>query len=254
MRPKRRTQFSGAFIGHPRTLVESAALRVLSRSAHLALTRLEAEHLSHGGAENGKLPVTYQQFEEWGVHARFVASALRELQALGIVQVTRHGYAGAADKRAPSLYRLTFVTGHDAGRADESGTHEYLKIKTVEEAEAIAKAARQDADPRNVERGKKHSATLTKCQIPPPLCEGTKANSHPPKVGEQVRPHKVGVLSISREGTRQGKPLAKRALQGAVASERLASASDKFMVEDQSEQWLGAVASKIVDLLPRAPR
>jgi hypothetical protein len=164
-----------------------------------SLTRLEVEHMDHGGAENGKLPVTYLQFEEWGIHPNFVASALRELQALGIAEVTRHGYAGAADKRSPSLYRLTYLTAHDAGRADATGTHEYLKIKTLEEAEAIAKAARKAADPRNVERSKKHFATLTKCEISPSQSEGTNATSRPHKVRVHAHPHKVRVLSISRE-------------------------------------------------------
>lgn len=174
-------------------------MRVLSRVAHLALTRLEVEHMDHGGAENGKLPTTYQQFEEWGIHPRFVASALRELQGLGIVEITRHGYAGAADKRSPSLYRLTYLTARDAGSADATGTHEYLKIKTVQEGEAIAEAARKAADPRNVERSRKHSATVTKCQISPSQSEGTKASSRRHKVTVQGHRHKVGVLSISRE-------------------------------------------------------
>ena len=167
-------------------------MRVLSRVAHLALTRLEVEHMDHGGAENGRLPTTYQQFEEWGIHPRFVASALRELQALGIVEITRHGYAGAADKRSPSLYRLTYLTAHDAGSADATGTHEYLKIKTVEEAEAVAKAARNAADPRNVERSKKHSATVTKCQISPSQSDGTKAKRRRHKVTVQVTVTKWG--------------------------------------------------------------
>jgi hypothetical protein len=196
---KRKSQVAGQFVWRPRQLIESPAMRVLSRVAHLALTRLEVEHMDHGGAENGRLPTTYQQFEEWGIHPRFVASALRELQALGIVEITRHGYAGAADKRSPSLYRLTYLTAHDAGSADATGTHEYLKIKTVEEAEAVAKAARNAADPRNVERSKKHSATVTKCQISPSQSGGTKAKRRRHKVTVQGHRHKVGVLSISRD-------------------------------------------------------
>jgi hypothetical protein len=196
---KRKSQVADQFVWRPRQLIESPAMRVLSRVAHLALTRLEVEHMDHGGAENGRLPTTYQQFEEWGIHPRFVASALRELQALGIVEITRHGYAGAADKRSPSLYRLTYLTAHDAGSADATGTHEYLKIKTVEEAEAVAKAARNAADPRNVERSKKHSATVTKCQISPSQSDGTKAKRRRHKVTVQGHRHKVGVLSISRD-------------------------------------------------------
>lgn len=197
---KRKSQIAGQFISRPRQLVESPAMRVLNRSAHLALMRIEVEHMSHGGAENGKLPVTYQQFEAWGIHPNFVASALRELQALGIIEVTRHGYAGVADKRAPSLYRLTYVTAHDAGRADETGTHEYLRHKTLKEANAIAEAARKNADPKRVKLGKKNFVALTNCRISPSQSEGENCNSRPQKVGVQARPHKVGVLSISWGG------------------------------------------------------
>ena len=38
-------------------------------------------------------------------------------------------------------YRLTYRSAWNATHRDGDGTHEYLAIKTVEEAEAIAKAA-----------------------------------------------------------------------------------------------------------------
>ena len=79
-------------ISYTRDTVESPALLVLSRAAHLAMRGLEAEHMAHGGAENGKLIVTDAQFEEWGVHRD---SAIRELVALGFVKVTGGGHAGA---------------------------------------------------------------------------------------------------------------------------------------------------------------
>jgi hypothetical protein len=195
MAKMRKNQIAGQFLARPRQLVESPALRVLNLSAHLALMRIEVEHMSQGGAENGKLLITYKQFEEWGIHSRFVASALRELKALGLIEVTRRGYSGAAGTHAPNLYRLTYL---QAWNASDTGTHEYLKITSLEQAEAIAAAARKSAEPRNVERAKNHFATLTKCEIPPALSEGTKAQVHPHKVGVLSHPHKVGVLSISR--------------------------------------------------------
>jgi hypothetical protein len=63
---RRRNQIAGQFVSRPRQLVESPAMRVLSLAAHQALMRIEVEHMSHGGVENGKLPVTYRQLEEWG--------------------------------------------------------------------------------------------------------------------------------------------------------------------------------------------
>jgi hypothetical protein len=63
MASRRPTQIAGQFIAHPRQMIESPAWRALSLAARKALDRIEIEHLDHGGAENGKLPVTYRNFE-----------------------------------------------------------------------------------------------------------------------------------------------------------------------------------------------
>jgi hypothetical protein len=84
-------------------LMESPALRVLSRAAHLALVRLEIELRHHGGHDNGKLPVTKQNFVDFGIHQDAVAPALRELEALGIIRITQRGRGGTAEFRQPHL-------------------------------------------------------------------------------------------------------------------------------------------------------
>jgi hypothetical protein len=64
--------------------------------------------------------------------------------------------------RSPNLYRLTYVQSCDADPRNKpavSGTHEYLRIKTPDEAEAIASAARKEADERNVDRAKRSVTT-----------------------------------------------------------------------------------------------
>jgi hypothetical protein len=85
-----------AFAGRHIRMLESPAHRVLSLAALRALYRIEVELSNHGGNENGELPVTFQQFEEWGVRRHSIASAIRELEALGFIEVTQHGYGGAA--------------------------------------------------------------------------------------------------------------------------------------------------------------
>ena len=75
---------------------ESPAYQVLSRAAHQALSRIEIEHMMHGGFENGKLPVTYDQFVAYALHRRSIAPALRELEAVRLVEVTERGSSGAA--------------------------------------------------------------------------------------------------------------------------------------------------------------
>jgi hypothetical protein len=117
-------------------MLESPAMRVLTLAEQRAFDRIEIEHAHHGGADNGKLPITYVDFQRVGLHPNAVAPSLRALVSLGFVEIMRKGYGGAAGVRAP-----------DATRRDGDGTHDYLAIKTVEQAEAIAKTARRHADP-----------------------------------------------------------------------------------------------------------
>src|ERR1700722_16409922 len=84
----KRNSISAQWGSRPLELMESPALRVLSRAAHQALLRLEIELRHHAGHDNGKLPVTKQNFVDFGIHPRMVAPALRELEALGIIRIT----------------------------------------------------------------------------------------------------------------------------------------------------------------------
>jgi hypothetical protein len=59
---KARKTIDGPFVPHRLALLESYAWRALSREAHLALHRIEIEHLRHGGKENGALVVPYDHF------------------------------------------------------------------------------------------------------------------------------------------------------------------------------------------------
>ena len=65
----RRNKFSGQFAGRLIAMLQSPAYRVLSLSAHRLLARIEIELAKHGGDDNGKLPVTYEQFVEYGIHS-----------------------------------------------------------------------------------------------------------------------------------------------------------------------------------------
>ena len=48
-------QFAARFI-----MMESPVYRVLSQSAHRALSRIEVEWAHHGGQDNGQLPVRFE--------------------------------------------------------------------------------------------------------------------------------------------------------------------------------------------------
>src|SRR5215510_14123051 len=138
----RRNRIAGQFAARHIEMLESPAYRVLSLAAHRVLARVEIELAHHGGHDNGKLPVTYEQFVEYGIDRHSVAPAIRELSELGIAEVTEKGRAGNAEFRRPNLFRLTY---HYVGRAEP--THEWRRIKTIDKAKKIAttaRAARED--------------------------------------------------------------------------------------------------------------
>lgn len=102
------TRLDTPFAARPIRMLESSAYKVLSLSGRRFLDRLEIEFAAHGGTSNGKLPVTYDQFKDYGIHRHAIAPARREVVALGFVVVTEAGRAGNAEWRRPNLFRLTY--------------------------------------------------------------------------------------------------------------------------------------------------
>jgi hypothetical protein len=131
-------------------MLESPAYRVLSRAAHQVLSRIELEHLEHGGNDNGKLPVTYADFGKYGVERHAIGPGIRELGALGFIEVMERGCAGNAEARRPNLFRLTYI-GPEGVLS--GGTDEWKRIKTMEQATAAQKNARQTPPENRARRG-----------------------------------------------------------------------------------------------------
>ena len=136
---KRRNSIAGQFAPHTIEMIKSPAWCVLSLSARRVLDRIEIEHADHGGYDNGRLPVTYDDFERYGIHRHSIAAAIRETVALGFTEITERGRAGNAEFRSPHKFRLTYLPVRRA-----PPTHEWQRIKTVEEAKALARAARRE--------------------------------------------------------------------------------------------------------------
>lgn len=132
-----------------RAVFESPALPVLSKSALVCLFRIMLEYLRHGGKDNGQLPITYKQFEEYGVHKDAIGPALCELEALGFIKI-RRGRGGNAEFRHPSLFWITFLLG---------GSYEFRQFKTAAEAKAaVAKARRQQHRKKTISHPRKPGA------------------------------------------------------------------------------------------------
>ncbi len=125
-------------------MLRSPAYCALSLSARRVLDRLEIELADHGGTDNGKLPVTYQDFVRYGLHRQAIYPAIQELVALGFVEVTEQGVAGGTEYRKPNKFRITYRPS-DGARGD--GTHEWMKI-TEEEALLVAAMARSTKAPK----------------------------------------------------------------------------------------------------------
>jgi hypothetical protein len=149
----RRNRISGQWSARLIEMLESPAYRALSLSAHRVISRIEIELGHHGGNDNGKLPVTFNDFVDYGVDRAAVAPALREAEALGFIRLTERGHGGNSEFRKPNLFGLTFAHGRHA--LSKPPTHEWRKIKTLEEALEIARTARAAKDSSAVARGRK---------------------------------------------------------------------------------------------------
>jgi hypothetical protein len=79
---KRRNKITGQWAARSIEMLESPAYRILGLSAHRALSRIEVELAHHGGQDNGKLPVTFDDFVEYGIRRQSIGPALDELEAL----------------------------------------------------------------------------------------------------------------------------------------------------------------------------
>ena len=98
---ERRTSIGGQFAPRLIEMLESPAYRVLSLSARRVIDRVEIELAHHGGTDNGRLPVTYDDFQRYGIDRHAIGPGIREAIALRFLEITEAGRAGNAEFRAP---------------------------------------------------------------------------------------------------------------------------------------------------------
>jgi hypothetical protein len=142
------------FVMHTRAILMSPAFRVLSLAARHVLDRIEIEMMSKGGPEpsNGRLMVTFDNFEEHGVHRKAIKPAIAELEALGFVVKTVEGRGGNAAYRKANQFRLTSYKFKEGSIVYYEPTAEWRRIKTMEEAEAIVEMIRCNPTHPSVKR------------------------------------------------------------------------------------------------------
>jgi hypothetical protein len=119
---------------------------------------------------------------------------IRELVALGFVEITQRGSAGNAGFRQPALYRLTYRHWG----SHKQTTDEWRRITTIDDAVIVAERARIPV-----------SKGWSKNKSPPPKTMGGPTPENrtihggfpPPKTMGTVPPPKTMSTSISCRGT-----------------------------------------------------
>jgi hypothetical protein len=144
-------------------MLESPAWRALSLSGRRVIDRIEIEHGHHGGSDNGRLPVTFDNFEGFGMSHKSIAPGIRAAVALGFARITERGRPSESDfGRHPNYFQLTYLPVRRGTRWC-GPTDEWKQIKTLEEALKIAREAREAKDEMAVAKAK-GKATKTASQ------------------------------------------------------------------------------------------
>jgi hypothetical protein len=122
-------------------MLESPAWRALTGNAMKVVLRIALEHLKHGGVENGLLPVTYQNFVQWGVRRNAIREAIVVAINLGWIDKTSTGEVPwRGDIRRPSTFALTWLPRHNGTLA----SNRWTRIKSDADAKAAIRAAKAE--------------------------------------------------------------------------------------------------------------
>jgi hypothetical protein len=133
-----KNKINGVFAPRTILMLQSPAMSALSLAGRRILDRIEIELANHGGRDNGRLPVTFANFDKFGIHRMAIGAGIREACALGFIELTRPGRSGNGAHRTANLFRITY---RNAG--GKPPTDEWRRIETIEEAAKIARNARQ---------------------------------------------------------------------------------------------------------------
>lgn len=170
----RKGSITEQFIPIVRSLLESNALAVLNGVARRCLDRLLLEHLDHAGKENGRLKVTYGDFEAFGIRRASIAAALRELVAAGLIEVVQKGRGGNREYRKPHIFRITFLPTPEAEPTDEWRRFERVMPRDIDsrrenEPGPIGAKSRPKIDPdrrENASESRRENEPVTLISFP----------------------------------------------------------------------------------------
>lgn len=165
------------FIWITREMISSPAWRALSETALKVIFRVLEEHMAHGGGQNGALPVTYDDFQRYGLRRSSIKAALEEAIALGFLERTKPGVRSYAEfKGAPAHYRIAWLPTYGGARP----TRRWARIQTLEEAREAVRASRsRHTRQRKVSsRGAENSIGSAEQEKQKPSSENVPVSSH----------------------------------------------------------------------------
>jgi len=136
--------------------------------------------MDHGGKENGRLIVTYDDFQVYGIRRQSLRTAIALAVKLGFVDVTARGRRSAGLNRWPSMYGLTWLPRHDwtpASNRWKSVSAACLSVDIISRCES---APRENGGKRRSLGAKTHpvmseNAPSIRCESAP---RGKKLNGH----------------------------------------------------------------------------
>jgi hypothetical protein len=88
-------------------MMKGTAWRSLGPNAKRVVEFLMVEWMDHGGRQNGRLVAPYRHLEQIGISVRLIADAIREAEAVGLIDCFRGGM------RVATTYALTWLPLHD---------------------------------------------------------------------------------------------------------------------------------------------
>ena len=105
--------------------------------------------MAHAGTQNGALPVTYDDFEHFGIRRGSIASAIAEADAIGLAQVTKPGERGwGGFKGRATLFRIAWLPT----ATGEPPCTKWRRFESLEEARRVGEAAKRSITGRHATR------------------------------------------------------------------------------------------------------
>lgn len=118
-------------------MLESPAWSAMPINARRVVDRITIENMHHAGTENGRLKITYDDYESYGIKRDYIAESIAIAEALGFAKQVFRGVRGYGPGRRPAEYALTWLPIDGA-----PATNEWKRIATGADATDVIERAR----------------------------------------------------------------------------------------------------------------